>query len=564
MSSAANTQKQAFFDLLATLNEDPGKQTSKWSEKEMAFFSSLKNQQSPSQSVAQLTPPSTPAPAAPSRPTPTPGGRPLPVPGAAPRRPGVPPPALPTLTSPSPTRSEAESSKTAFYDFLLSFADESSDQTQREEEFFARMQQSVGIDYSENMPSEQRRARRREIVTVFIENKDLSRGANADALFTLLSSEDTPELASPSSAPPSSGAAGRAPAPAPPRPRRAFPMVPAPSLPTGGGDHAAVSPAAVYGEEGEYAAPCPPAPTTPSISSSTPAAPSSSSSSGMAAAAGRRAPPPRPTRQGQQRGLSNTVGRRGGGALGRLQAEAPQRSNYRMSRIWLADVAAAIDMADEEENSSSGLRWHWCLIVVCSSRLCVPPSCGCSASVCDSASVCVCVCVCVCVVLCLCVLVHAFFFVCFFTSYLSRAQLVSPCFHLSASASSTSGSGASTQEEAQWAIALFNYEKLRDDELSFRCNNIVEVLSTHTKSKGWWLVKRLDQQGICPSNYLKVITKPDGRSRVCVVVVVVVVVCVCVCVCVRCGGGGGGGVCVCVVAYGCCCRLRAFLLSCHC
>mmetsp|Transcript_6968 Transcript_6968/g.17607 ORF Transcript_6968/g.17607 Transcript_6968/m.17607 type:complete len:987 (-) Transcript_6968:37-2997(-) len=443
---SASTQKQAFFDLLATLNEDPGKQTSKWSEKEMAFFSSLKSS-SASTSQSSGPPASSGPPTTPRRPgaaavAAAASPRALPT---APRRPSVPPPALPSSgTAHTSPDEEGADSKSAFYNFLLSFAEENDEPTQREAEFFARMQQSVGIEYSENMPPDLRRDRRREIVTVFIENKDLSKGANADALFELLSSRDASASESQRS---SAGPSSRGAAPAPPRRRRAFPVAPAPSRP-GEQYEQGEDDATAYdeqydnefdeqdepsgdGELPDYSAPCPPAPSAAAVAAVSSSASSASSSSsrptsGMAAAAGRRAPPPRPNRQP---GLASTVGRRGGGALAVLQKE--QRPNYRMSRIWLADVAAAIDMVDQEKSDET----------------------------------------------------------------LAEEQHTG---------------GKTTEENVQWAIALFNYEKLRDDELSFRCNNIVEVLSTQTKSKGWWLVRRLDQQGICPSNYLKVIEKPQG------------------------------------------------------
>ncbi|KAG8518131.1 GRB2-related adapter protein 2 [Galemys pyrenaicus] len=52
----------------------------------------------------------------------------------------------------------------------------------------------------------------------------------------------------------------------------------------------------------------------------------------------------------------------------------------------------------------------------------------------------------------------------------------------------------------RWARALYDFEALEDDELGFRCGEVVEVLDSSNPS--WWTGRLHDKLGLFPANYV--------------------------------------------------------------
>ncbi|XP_058597205.1 GRB2-related adapter protein 2 isoform X4 [Neofelis nebulosa] len=52
----------------------------------------------------------------------------------------------------------------------------------------------------------------------------------------------------------------------------------------------------------------------------------------------------------------------------------------------------------------------------------------------------------------------------------------------------------------RWARALYDFEALEDDELGFRCGEVVEVLDSSNPS--WWTGRLHNKLGLFPANYV--------------------------------------------------------------
>jgi GTPase-activator protein for Ras-like GTPase/SH3 domain len=73
------------------------------------------------------------------------------------------------------------------------------------------------------------------------------------------------------------------------------------------------------------------------------------------------------------------------------------------------------------------------------------------------------------------------------------------------------------QEEKQsnadvYAVAIYSYEKIRDDELSIVKNDIVKVIAQKTNANAWWLASLRGARGIVPSNYTRIIDYPPADA----------------------------------------------------
>ena len=55
------------------------------------------------------------------------------------------------------------------------------------------------------------------------------------------------------------------------------------------------------------------------------------------------------------------------------------------------------------------------------------------------------------------------------------------------------------------AKVLFSYTADKDDEITIKEGDIVDVITMETEEDGWWLVHYRDQKGLAPSNYLSLI-----------------------------------------------------------
>lgn len=58
----------------------------------------------------------------------------------------------------------------------------------------------------------------------------------------------------------------------------------------------------------------------------------------------------------------------------------------------------------------------------------------------------------------------------------------------------------SPQQRVRWARALYDFEALEDDELGFRCGEVVEVLDSSNPS--WWTGRLHNKLGLFPANYV--------------------------------------------------------------
>lgn len=56
------------------------------------------------------------------------------------------------------------------------------------------------------------------------------------------------------------------------------------------------------------------------------------------------------------------------------------------------------------------------------------------------------------------------------------------------------------QQRVRWARALYDFEALEDDELGFRCGEVVEVLDNSNPS--WWTGRLHNKLGLFPANYV--------------------------------------------------------------
>lgn len=56
------------------------------------------------------------------------------------------------------------------------------------------------------------------------------------------------------------------------------------------------------------------------------------------------------------------------------------------------------------------------------------------------------------------------------------------------------------QQRVRWARALYDFEALEDDELGFRCGEVVEVLDSSNPS--WWTGRLHNKLGLFPANYV--------------------------------------------------------------
>ena len=56
------------------------------------------------------------------------------------------------------------------------------------------------------------------------------------------------------------------------------------------------------------------------------------------------------------------------------------------------------------------------------------------------------------------------------------------------------------QQRVRWARALYDFEALEDDELGFRCGEVVEVLDSSNPS--WWTGRLHNKLGLVPANYV--------------------------------------------------------------
>lgn len=57
----------------------------------------------------------------------------------------------------------------------------------------------------------------------------------------------------------------------------------------------------------------------------------------------------------------------------------------------------------------------------------------------------------------------------------------------------------------RWARALYDFEALEDDELGFRCGEVVEVLDSSNPS--WWTGRLHNRLGLFPANYVAPMTR---------------------------------------------------------
>ncbi|CAI9165949.1 unnamed protein product [Rangifer tarandus platyrhynchus] len=57
----------------------------------------------------------------------------------------------------------------------------------------------------------------------------------------------------------------------------------------------------------------------------------------------------------------------------------------------------------------------------------------------------------------------------------------------------------------RWARALYDFEALEDDELGFRCGEVVEVLDSSNPS--WWTGRLHNKLGLFPANYVAPMTR---------------------------------------------------------
>ncbi|XP_070309471.1 GRB2-related adapter protein 2 isoform X3 [Odocoileus virginianus] len=55
-------------------------------------------------------------------------------------------------------------------------------------------------------------------------------------------------------------------------------------------------------------------------------------------------------------------------------------------------------------------------------------------------------------------------------------------------------------QRVRWARALYDFEALEDDELGFRCGEVVEVLDSSNPS--WWTGRLHNKLGLFPANYV--------------------------------------------------------------
>lgn len=62
------------------------------------------------------------------------------------------------------------------------------------------------------------------------------------------------------------------------------------------------------------------------------------------------------------------------------------------------------------------------------------------------------------------------------------------------------GPSVSPQQRVRWARALYDFEALEDDELGFRCGEVVEVLDSSNPS--WWTGRLHNKLGLFPANYV--------------------------------------------------------------
>eukprot|EP01114_Cavostelium_apophysatum_P013717 TRINITY_DN3385_c0_g1_i2.p1 TRINITY_DN3385_c0_g1~~TRINITY_DN3385_c0_g1_i2.p1 ORF type:complete len:482 (+),score=127.38 TRINITY_DN3385_c0_g1_i2:73-1518(+) len=60
------------------------------------------------------------------------------------------------------------------------------------------------------------------------------------------------------------------------------------------------------------------------------------------------------------------------------------------------------------------------------------------------------------------------------------------------------------------ALACYNYDATKDDELSFAANDIIDILETEIP--GWWLGVANGRQGLVPSNFLQKLSKTEKSS----------------------------------------------------
>ena len=52
---------------------------------------------------------------------------------------------------------------------------------------------------------------------------------------------------------------------------------------------------------------------------------------------------------------------------------------------------------------------------------------------------------------------------------------------------------------------IFSYTADREDEITIKDGNIVDVITMETGQDGWWMVRYGIQEGMAPSNYLSLI-----------------------------------------------------------
>ena len=52
---------------------------------------------------------------------------------------------------------------------------------------------------------------------------------------------------------------------------------------------------------------------------------------------------------------------------------------------------------------------------------------------------------------------------------------------------------------------MFSYTVDKDDEITIKEGDIVDVINMETDQDGWWLIRYGDQKGLAPSNYLSLI-----------------------------------------------------------
>lgn len=57
-----------------------------------------------------------------------------------------------------------------------------------------------------------------------------------------------------------------------------------------------------------------------------------------------------------------------------------------------------------------------------------------------------------------------------------------------------------SQQRVRWARALYDFEALEDDELGFRCGEVVEVLDS--SNAYWWTGRLHNKLGLFPANYV--------------------------------------------------------------